>query len=309
MKQTFIAWLIAARLRTLPLSLSGIFFGATVALAIENFDPSIFHRALIVTISLQVLSNFANDLGDGLKGTDNENRIGPKRALQAGLLSARELKTGIVVLVILTGLAIYQLLQGANLNSTSYAVLAILGVLSIVAALTYTLGKKPYGYYGLGDFMVFFFFGGVAVLGTIVLFAPKIPFYAIGYTLTAGSLSTAVLNLNNMRDHQSDKASGKNTLVVRMGVERAKIYHYLLLITAYIGFTFSTIAVLSTSSIFLLLAFIFLIPHIQKVRKVEDYRNLDDELKKIALFCFLLSVISFAIAYFKGCILIFINTF
>ena len=299
MKQTFIAWLTAARLRTLPLSLSGIFFGATVALAIKNFDPSVFHWALIVTISLQVLSNFANDLGDGLKGTDNENRIGPKRALQAGLLSARELKTGIVVLVILTGLAIYQLLQGANLNSTSYAVLAILGALSIVAALTYTLGKKPYGYYGLGDFMVFFFFGGVAVLGTIVLFTPNIPFYAIGYTLTAGALSTAVLNLNNMRDHQSDKASGKNTLVVRMGVERAKIYHYLLLITAYIGFTFSTIAVLSTNSIFLVLSFIFLIPHIQKVRKVKDYRNLDDELKKIALFCFLLSVISFVIAYFK----------
>ena len=299
MKQTFIAWLIAARLRTLPLSLSGIFFGATVALSIEKFDPSVFHWALIVTISLQVLSNFANDLGDGLKGTDNENRIGPKRALQAGLLSARELKTGIVILVILTGLAIYQLLQGANLNNTSYAVLAILGVLSIVAALTYTLGKKPYGYYGLGDFMVFFFFGGVAVLGTIVLFTPKIPFYAVGYTLTAGSLSTAVLNLNNMRDHQSDKASGKNTLVVRMGVRRAKIYHYLLLITAYIGFTFSTIAVLSPSSIFLVLAFVFIIPHIQKVRKVEDYKNLDDELKKIALFCFFLSVISFAIAYFK----------
>jgi len=299
MKQTFIAWLTAARLRTLPLSLSGIFFGATVALAIKNFNPSVFHWALIVTISLQVLSNFANDLGDGLKGTDNENRIGPKRALQAGLLSARELKMGIVVLVILTGLAIYQLLQGANLNSTSYAVLAVLGALSIVAALTYTLGKKPYGYYGLGDFMVFFFFGGVAVLGTIILFTPKIPYSAIGYTLTAGSLSTAVLNLNNMRDHQSDKASGKNTLVVRMGVERAKIYHYLLLITAYIGFTFSTITVLSSSSVFLVLAFGFLIPHIQKVRKVEDYRNLDDELKKIALFCFLLSVVSFTIAYLK----------
>jgi len=299
MKQTFIAWLTAARLRTLPLSLSGIFFGATVALAIKNFNPPVFHWALIVTISLQVLSNFANDLGDGLKGTDNENRIGPKRALQAGLLSARELKIGIVVLVILTGLAIYQLLQGANLNSTSYAVLAVLGALSIVAALTYTLGKKPYGYYGLGDFMVFFFFGGVAVLGTIILFTPKIPYSAIGYTLTAGSLSTAVLNLNNMRDHQSDKASGKNTLVVRMGVERAKIYHYLLLITAYIGFTFSTITVLSSSSVFLVLAFVFLIPHIQKVRKVEDYRNLDDELKKIALFCFLLSVVSFTIAYLK----------
>jgi len=299
MKQTFIAWLTAARLRTLPLSLSGIFFGATVALAIKNFNPSVFHWALIVTISLQVLSNFANDLGDGLKGTDNENRIGPKRALQAGLLSARELKMGIVVLVILTGLAIYQLLQGANLNSTSYAVLAVLGALSIVAALTYTLGKKPYGYYGLGDFMVFFFFGGVAVLGTIILFTPKIPYSAIGYTLTAGSLSTAVLNLNNMRDHQSDKASGKNTLVVRMGVERAKIYHYLLLINAYIGFTFSTITVLSSSSVFLVLAFVFLIPHIQKVRKVEDYRNLDDELKKIALFCFLLSVVSFTIAYLK----------
>jgi len=299
MKQTFIAWLTAARLRTLPLSLSGIFFGATVALAIKNFNPSVFHWALIVTISLQVLSNFANDLGDGLKGTDNENRIGPKRALQAGLLSARELKIGIVVLAILTGLAIYQLLQGANLNSTSYAVLAVLGALSIVAALTYTLGKKPYGYYGLGDFMVFFFFGGVAVLGTIILFTPKIPYSTIGYTLTAGSLSTAVLNLNNMRDHQSDKASGKNTLVVRMGVERAKIYHYLLLITAFIGFTFSTITVLSSSSVFLVLAFVFLIPHIQKVRKVEDYRNLDDELKKIALFCFLLSVVSFTIAYLK----------
>ncbi len=299
MKQTFIAWLIAARLRTLPLSLSGIFFGATVVLSVEKFDPSVFHWALVVTISLQVLSNFANDLGDGLKGTDNENRIGPKRALQAGLLSARELKTGIVILILLTGLAIYQLLQIANLNSTSYAVLAVLGALSIVAALTYTLGKKPYGYYGLGDFMVFFFFGGVAVLGTIVLFTPDIPLYAIGYTLTAGALSTAVLNLNNMRDHQSDKVSGKNTLVVRMGVGRAKIYHYLLLITAYIGFTFSTIAVLSPNSIFLVLAFVFLIPHIQRVRKVEDYRNLDGELKKIALFCFVLSVVSFTIAFLK----------
>ena len=299
MKQTFIAWLIAARLRTLPLSLSGIFFGATVVLSIENFDPSVFHWALVVTISLQILSNFANDLGDGLKGTDNENRIGPKRALQAGLLSARELKTGILVLVILTGLAIYKLLQRANLNNTSYTVLAVLGALSIVAALTYTLGKKPYGYYGLGDFMVFFFFGGVAVLGTIVLFTPNIPFYAVGYALTAGSLSTAVLNLNNMRDHLSDKASGKNTLVVRMGVERSKIYHFLLLITAYIGFTFSTIAVLSPSRIFLLLAFVFLIPHIQKVRKVEDFRNLDGELKKVALFCFVLSVVSFTIAYLK----------
>ena len=299
MKQTFIAWLIAARLRTLPLSLSGIFFGATVVLSVEKFDPSVFHWALVVTISLQVLSNFANDLGDGLKGTDNENRIGPKRALQAGLLSARELKTGIVFLVLLTGLAIYQLLQIANLNSTSYAVLAVLGALSIVAALTYTLGKKPYGYYGLGDFMVFFFFGGVAVLGTIVLFTPDIPLYAIGYTLTAGALSTAVLNLNNMRDHQSDKVSRKNTLVVRMGVGRAKIYHYLLLITAYIGFTFSTIAVLSPNSIFLVLAFVFLIPHIQRVRKVEDYRNLDGELKKIALFCFVLSVVSFTIAFLK----------
>ena len=299
MKQTFIAWLIAARLRTLPLSLSGIFFGATVVLSVEKFDPSVFHWALVVTISLQVLSNFANDLGDGLKGTDNENRIGPKRALQAGLLSARELKTGIVVLVLLTGLAIYQLLQIANLNSTSYAVLAVLGALSIVAALTYTLGKKPYGYYGLGDFMVFFFFGGVAVLGTIVLFTIEIPLYAIGYTMTAGALSTAVLNLNNMRDHQSDKVSGKNTLVVRMGVGRAKIYHYLLLITAYIGFTFSTIAVLSPNSIFLVLAFVFLIPHIQRVRKVEDYRNLDGELKKIALFCFVLSVVSFTIAFLK----------
>jgi len=299
MKQTFIAWLIAARLRTLPLSLSGIFFGATVVLSIENFDPSVFHWALVVTISLQILSNFANDLGDGLKGTDNENRIGPKRALQAGLLSARELKTGILVLVILTGLAIYKLLQRANLNSTSYTVLAVLGALSIVAALTYTLGKKPYGYYGLGDFMVFFFFGGVAVLGTIVLFTPNIPFYAVGYALTAGSLSTAVLNLNNMRDHQSDKASGKNTLVVRMGVERSKIYHFLLLITAYIGFTFSTIAVLGPSRIFLVLAFVFLIPHLQTVRKVEDFRNLDGELKKVALFCFVLSVVSFTIAYLK----------
>lgn len=299
MKQTFIAWLTAARLRTLPLSLSGIFFGATVVLSVEKFDPSVFHWALVVTISLQVLSNFANDLGDGLKGTDNENRIGPKRALQAGLLSARELKTGIVVLVLLTGLAIYQLLQIANLNSTSYAVLAVLGVLSIVAALTYTLGKKPYGYYGLGDFMVFFFFGGVAVLGTIVLFTLDIPLYAVGYTMTAGALSTAVLNLNNMRDHQSDKASGKNTLVVRMGVGRAKIYHYLLLITAYVGFTFSTIAVLGPNSIFLVLAFVFLIPHIQRVRKVEDYRNLDGELKKIALFCFVLSVVSFTIAFLK----------
>jgi 1,4-dihydroxy-2-naphthoate octaprenyltransferase len=298
MKQTFLAWLIAARLRTLPLSLSGIFFGGTIAITSESFTPEIFHWAMIVTISLQILSNFANDLGDGLKGIDNADRIGPKRALQSGLLTAGELKTGIIVLVAFTVLAIYQLLQKSNLNDTSFVILTLLGALSIVAALTYTLGKRPYGYYGLGDFMVFFFFGGVAVVGTVVLFTPIIPFHTVGYTLTAGALSTAVLNLNNMRDHQSDKTSCKNTLVVRMGVERAKIYHFVLLIIAYIGFTFSTISVLGPNSVFLVLAFIFMIPHIQKVREVQDYGELDGELKKVALFCFALSIVSFLIAYF-----------
>jgi 1,4-dihydroxy-2-naphthoate octaprenyltransferase len=298
MKQTFLAWLIAARLRTLPLSLSGIFFGGTIAITSGSFTPEIFHWSMIVTISLQILSNFANDLGDGLKGIDNADRIGPKRALQSGLLTAGELKTGIIVLVTFTVLAIYRLLQKANLNDTSFVILALLGTLSIAAALTYTLGKRPYGYYGLGDFMVFFFFGGVAVVGTVVLFTPIIPFHALGYTLTAGALSTAVLNLNNMRDHQSDKSSCKNTLVVRMGVERAKIYHFVLLFIAYIGFTFSTITVLGPNSVFLVLAFILMIPHIQKVREVQDYGELDGELKKVALFCFALSIVSFLIAYF-----------
>ena len=228
-------WLNAARLRTLPLSLSGIIAGSGLVICL-NFDWIIFVHCLLTATGFQILSNFANDYGDFSKGTDNENRIGPKRTLQAGLISKRQMQIAITITSIISlSLGFYLSYLGTRFMETKYLILfLILGISSVIAAIKYTVGKKAYGYSGLGDLFVLLFFGFVGVLGASFLINKSISFDFLLLAVSIGSLSMGVLNLNNMRDEHNDKANNKNTLVVKMGLKKAKKYHYTLLIIGMI---------------------------------------------------------------------------
>ncbi|RRQ48795.1 1,4-dihydroxy-2-naphthoate octaprenyltransferase [Maribacter algicola] len=288
------AWINAARLRTLPLSVSGILVGAGLASFYGSFQPVIFWLAILTTIGFQVTSNFANDYGDGIKGTDNQNRIGPKRALQSGLLSKSALKKGIIVSIVIDFLLVLVLLfVSFGIEELLWTMLFIfLGVLSIWAAINYTIGKNAYGYNGLGDLFVFVFFGLVGVLGSMFLFIKTIPVLAALPAITVGLLSVGVLNLNNLRDHRSDKESGKNTLIVKMGFARGKIYHLVLLSVAFLSLLiFLNLTAKSWWGYFSLLAFIPIFLHFRKVQNITDPALLDPELKILALSTFLMAVL------------------
>ncbi|NNF19898.1 MAG: 1,4-dihydroxy-2-naphthoate octaprenyltransferase [Flavobacteriaceae bacterium] len=274
---------------------------ALAALYLEP-DTTILILALITTVGLQVTSNFANDYGDGVRGTDNEERIGPERALQAGLLSRSELKKGIIISVIIDIILITALLATAFTPSEFWtiAIFLGLGLASIWAAIRYTVGASAYGYKGLGDLFVFLFFGLLSVLGTMYLFTKELSLIALLPAMTIGALSTAVLNLNNLRDSIPDKKAGKITLVVNLGFERGKIYHYILLGTAFLCMlTFALYTTGLSWSSFYLLAFIPIIVHTSTVYGIKDPRMFDPELKKLALSTFLLAFLCFiAFNYF-----------
>ncbi|NNE77680.1 MAG: 1,4-dihydroxy-2-naphthoate octaprenyltransferase, partial [Pricia sp.] len=221
-----VSWLKAARLRTLPLSVSGVLVGTALANYYGSNNHLIFMLALLTTVGFQVTSNFANDYGDGVKGIDNMDRIGPKRALQSGLLSKLELKRGIVLSVLINIVLVIALVYAAfGFQNLFYmALFLILGAASIWAAIKYTIGKTAYGYKGLGDVFVFLFFGLLAVLGSLFLYTKSLTALSVLPAITIGLLSVGVLNLNNLRDYESDKKAGKNTLIVNMGFYNGKIY-------------------------------------------------------------------------------------
>ncbi|WP_073176901.1 1,4-dihydroxy-2-naphthoate polyprenyltransferase [Flagellimonas flava] len=288
------AWIQAARLRTLPLSLSGIIVGTALAMMQGHFDPIVFVLALLTTIGFQVTSNFANDYGDGVKGTDNEDRIGPARALQSGLLAPSSLKKGIIVSIILSLILAFALIYVSfgKENLKYILVFTAFGVLSIWAAIRYTMGANPYGYQGLGDVFVFLFFGLLGVLGSMFLFTKSMDWATLFPAMSIGFLCVGVLNLNNLRDVVSDRKHGKNTLVVKMGYKNGKLYHYIVLTLAFLGFlTFSWLRIESLSAWFYLLAFIPVLIHLIKVIRTRDPAELDGELKKLALSTFLLSLL------------------
>ncbi|NOZ74871.1 MAG: 1,4-dihydroxy-2-naphthoate octaprenyltransferase [FCB group bacterium] len=225
-------WIEAARLRTLPLSLASIIAGGALARQSGRFRIDIFLLALLTTTTLQILSNFANDYGDFVKGTDSDARIGPRRGLQSGAIDLKQMQWAMIVLVGLSslfGVPLIILGSGSLLEGSGW-LFTILGLGAIAAAIAYTVGPRPYGYSGLGDIFVFLFFGPVAVLGTRFLITGAwagmdwLPASAFGF------LSVGVLNINNMRDRENDAASGKHTLPVRLGLHGAKIYHRLLLV-------------------------------------------------------------------------------
>lgn len=250
--------------------------------------------ATATTVFLQILSNLANDYGDSKKGTDNANRVGPERAVQSGAISLREMKNGIIIsslLSLLSGIAlIYIGLKDCNL---AYLVLFfVLGIASIAAAIKYTLGKNPYGYAGLGDLFVFLFFGIIGVIGTYFLHTHNFELVLVLPATTIGLLSASVLNMNNMRDIKNDAESNKKTLVVKLGIRKSKTYHTMLILGAIISFT--TYLILKESSYTFLICTIplpILILNLKKVWSFKDNRELDPELKKLALSTFLLTLL------------------
>jgi len=288
------SWLKAARLRTLPLSLSGIILGSFLAYSHGFFNPLILFLALLTTVGFQVISNFANDYGDGVKGTDNEDRIGPQRTLQSGEITPSQMLNAIKITGIITLIVALLLIYVAfGKENIFYSILFfLLGIGSIAAAVKYTMGNKAYGYYGFGDVFVFIFFGLLSVCGTYFLYAHQLDYTIFFPAFSIGLLSIGVLNLNNMRDRVSDKKSSKNTLVVKIGEEFAKYYHYYLLFAAFLfAFLYTMIHFKSPWQFLFILAFIPIFKHLVVVYKNKVPQELDPELKKLALSTFLFAIL------------------
>lgn len=300
MVNTLKAWTSAARPRTLPLSISGILTGSAIALLENNFDWTIFSLAIATTLSFQILSNFANDYGDGIKGTDNDDRLGPQRAIQSGAITDKALKKGMIINAVISLLLAFILIGYAfNFEDLiSISIYFVLAVLSIVAAIKYTVGKNAYGYSGFGDLFVFLFFGLVSVIGVYYLYDGS---FSIVHFLPAsaiGMLSVAVLNLNNMRDRKSDLTSKKMTLAIQLGEKGSKIYHISLIILSFFLLLFFFMITSVESFVYLsMITYVPLVLHIIKVIKNKDPKELDPELKKVALSCFAFSLIYFITSF------------
>ena len=253
----FPVWLSALRLRTLPLAAASIIVGAGIAVHHQVFNPFIFLLSLSTALLLQILSNLANDYGDAVTGADDENRVGPKRAMQTGVITPKAMKNAIIITVVLTLISGLTLLMLAlNDDLLGWLIFLGLGVLAIVAAITYTMGKLPYGYRALGDIAVFLFFGLLGVIGSFYLYALSFDWLLILPASSIGLLSAAVLNINNLRDVENDRKHNKTTLVVLLGRNVAFKYHLCLITLAPLlaGYYLSTLADTQTWQYMFLLA-------------------------------------------------------
>jgi 1,4-dihydroxy-2-naphthoate octaprenyltransferase len=213
---------------------STISLGTALAVRHHAFSPPVFALTLATAVLLQVLSNLANDLGDFLKGADRA-RVGQIRTVQAGLISRSAMTISLLAttaLVLISGSLLIWNALGQRLSAASLAY-ALLGLLATGAALAYTLGKKPFGYQGFGDAAVFIFFGFVGVCGSLYLQTHTLTRDSLLPAIAMGALATGVLNINNMRDLETDKNAGKKTLAVRLGMRKAKIYHHGLAVLAF----------------------------------------------------------------------------
>jgi len=287
-------WIASMRLRTLPLSISGIILASFLAAYQDVFSWAICGLAILSTLSFQILSNLANDYGDGVKGTDNNDRIGPERAIQSGEISPKEMKKAItinvVISIVLALLTIY--VAFGKEHFVLSALFLVFGIAAIVAAIKYTVGGNAYGYNAMGDIFVFLFFGLLSVIGGYVLFAKAIDFIVVLPAVAMGLLSTAVLNLNNMRDIESDTKSNKITLALKLGQEKAKTYHNILVSLAMvISIIFGLLFYKSAYNFIFTIAFIPLCFHLKKVNNTKNPQHFDPELKKLALTTVLLAIL------------------
>ncbi|MCJ8153475.1 1,4-dihydroxy-2-naphthoate octaprenyltransferase [Chryseobacterium sp. SSA4.19] len=305
-------WIKAARLRTLPLSLSGIIMGSFIArwkLYDEGgiWDWRIFALALLVTLLYQILSNYANDYGDGVKGTDAKRVMEAEaRAVASGKITAKQMKNAVIILSVLSFAATVGLLYVAFIPEymNEFYIFIGLGVASILAAIGYTIGKKPYGYMGLGDVFVFIFFGLVSVCGSYFLFTKSFSWDMLLPGTAVGMMSMAVLNLNNMRDIESDRLSGKNSFALRIGFKNAMIYEMVLLQLPLILMLvfFGVNGFFQTQNYYVFIVMILLLP-LMKLRRqimaVKNPRELDPFLKQVGIITFMMAVLTaFGLNYF-----------
>ncbi|UWX61716.1 1,4-dihydroxy-2-naphthoate octaprenyltransferase [Chryseobacterium oranimense] len=298
-------WIKAARLRTLPLSLSGIIMGAFIAkwrLYGEGgiWDWKIFALALLVTLLYQILSNYANDYGDGVKGTDAKRiNEAESRAVASGKITAKQMKNAVIIFSVLSFIATLGLLYVAFIPDymNEFYIFIGLGVACILAAIGYTVGKKPYGYMGLGDLFVFIFFGLVSVCGSYFLFTKTFSWDMLLPGTAVGMMSMAVLNLNNMRDIESDRLSGKNSFALRIGFKNAMIYEMILLqlplilILIFLGLN----GFIQSQNYYVFIVMILLIPFSKlrrKIMSVKEPKELDPFLKQVGILTFTMAVLT-----------------
>ncbi|AZA83811.1 1,4-dihydroxy-2-naphthoate octaprenyltransferase [Chryseobacterium lactis] len=300
-------WIKAARLRTLPLSLSGIIMGAFIAkwrLYREGgiWDWKIFALALLVTLLYQILSNYANDYGDGVKGTDAKRiNEAEARAVASGKITAKQMKNAVILFSALSFIATIALLYVAFIPNymNEFYIFIGLGVACILAAIGYTVGKKPYGYMGLGDVFVFIFFGLVSVCGSYFLFTKTFSWDMLLPGTAVGMMSMAVLNLNNMRDIESDKLSGKNSFALRIGFKNAMIYEMILLqlplilVLIFLGIN----GFIQQQNYYVFIVMILLFP-LTKLRRnimsVKEPKELDQYLKQVGIMTFVMAILTAA---------------
>ena len=306
-------WIKAARLRTLPLSMSGIILGSFIAKwriteQGGTWDWKIFALAILVTLLFQILSNFANDYGDGIKGTD-KNRIGEaeQRAVASGKITANQMKNAVILFAILSCIATFALLYFAFFTvhlMKEFYIFVGLGIACILAAIGYTVGKKPYGYMGLGDIFVFIFFGLVSVCGSYFLFTKNFDWDMLLPATAVGMLSAAVLNLNNMRDIESDAISGKNTLALRLGFKKAMVYEVILLqLPLILMLVFMMMNGLHTQKkYYAFIFFILMFPMTgirRKIMEVKNPKELDPFLKQVGIMTLMMAIlVAFGLNYF-----------
>ena len=271
------AYITSFRLRTLPLSLSGVLLGSLLAASDVFFKTTTFVWAMLTTVALQILSNLANEVGDLTKGTDNEHRLGPIRSAQSGALSMREMVQAMIVfgvIAIITGsLLIYEAFRDL-LNWKSIA-----------------LFKSAYGYRGLGDLFVFIFFGVVSVMGSYFAMSGVLPWICVLPAVAIGFLSSGVLNMNNIRDIENDSVCGKRTIPVILGIQGAKIYHFVITLLAVICLVlYSMLHSAGWTGYLFLLTLPLLVMHLKSVYRGEG-RALDSQLKFLSITTLLIALL------------------
>tara|TARA_B100001029_G_C15062459_1_gene459757 strand:- start:1060 stop:1941 length:882 start_codon:yes stop_codon:yes gene_type:complete len=229
LKNSLQIWLLAFRLKTLPAAIAPIIIGLSYAYQSGIFNPFVAFFTLLASILIQIGTNLANDVFDFEKGTDTEERLGPKRVTQAGLLTSKQVKKAMIISFLLA------LLIGLYLSLIGGWPIVIIGSFAIISGIAYTGGPYPLGYHGLGDLFVFIFFGIVAVPGTFYLQGGELfDSFAIILGIIMGLMADCILIVNNIRDADNDIKTGKNTLTVIFGKKISKLQYSIFVIIPYL---------------------------------------------------------------------------
>lgn len=287
-------WIAASRLRTLPLAASGILLGA-VSFEQDLINKTSLSLGLLTAFLLQILSNWANDLGDFENGADQVRLAGPSRAVQSGSITVHQMKMGVLVMALITLLCgilfLYQSLWLNNRHGDFWIFLSF-GLAGIIAAYAYTAGPRPYGYIGLGDLSVFVFFGLMSVLGMHYILFNGLDSQTFLLSVFMGAMSVGVLHLNNMRDIDDDAKAGKITVALRLGWRKSKWYLFALFLIGFGSLIFVVFPILNASIALSLIPFAFFL----SIRKIQEPAKLDPFLKKLALVVFFNAIFVFILS-------------